>query len=61
MRPDILAKREDSLRRDVRVLADGEYDVVKEILTEQGLFKHGEPTIVYDRVANPGLADLKKK
>ena len=42
MRPDLLKKKLDyATRKDVRLLDQEQHDVVKEILSEQGLLKDG--------------------
>lgn len=45
-------------RKDIRLLDDNdERRTVADILTEQGVLKEGDETLVYDRVAHRKLRD----
>ena len=45
-------------RKDVRLLDENdERRVVADILTEQGVLKEGDETLVYDRVAHRSIRD----
>jgi hypothetical protein len=64
MRPDLMEKCTQSAnaallrRKDIRLVdPDDERRAVKDILTEQGLLKEGQETIVYDKVAYGHLRD----
>jgi len=59
-RPDLLEKKGALLphRKDIRLLdANDERRTVADILTEQGVMKEGDETLVYDRVAHRNLRD----
>ena len=49
-------------RKDIRLLdEDDERRTVADILTEQGLLKDGDETLVYDRVAHRKLRDKENQ
>ena len=60
MKPEILENKVNGQRSDSRVLNAQGYDVVKEILQEQGLLQNGQTTILYDQVTNPDGAEKRK-